>query len=164
MRLHIIVGLLVTTAFLRCVAKEAELQTVRGTLVPAEIDVPATWHVAGTNGGVIAVRGDGMQIMLSSNPQEVGGTSAAAKIACDGARQIMPDAVCTEPRPVTIAGRDWLEYVVTGTVEKQAMTFLNYTYAGRIGTFTIIGQVRTVDFPEKQDALSRYMKSFRFPK
>ena len=76
----------------------------------------------------------------------------------------MPGAVCSEPRPVTIAGRDWLEFTVTATVGTQPTTFLNYTYAGRIGTFTIIGQVPTADLEVKRDVLTRYMKTFRFPK
>jgi hypothetical protein len=164
MRFHIVAAFIALAASLPCAADDVALQTVRGTRVPCEIDVPATWSVVGTNESVIAVRGDGMQIMLSSDPQEVGGTAAAAKIACDGARQLMPDAVCSEPRPVKIAGHDWLEYTVTATAGKQPTTFLNYTFAGRRGNFTIIGYVPTDQFEQKHDVLARYMKTFRFPK
>ena len=56
-------------------------------------------------------------------------------------RQLMADAKSSVPQPMTLAGHEWLEYTVTATVEKKAMTFLNYTYSGPEGTFTIIGQI-----------------------
>jgi hypothetical protein len=147
-----------------CLGKDPAVQTVGGTRVPCEIDVPATWKIVGTNASVVAVRGDGMRIMLSSDPHEAGDTLVAAKIACDGARELMPGAVCSDPQPVRIAGRDWLEFTVTAMVGTQPTTFLNYTFAGRVGTFTIIGQVPTADLEAKRDVLMRYMKTFRFPK
>lgn len=164
MRPHIVPALFLIVVCAACTAEDGAVQTIHGTRVACEVDVPATWTVVGTNASVIAARGDGMQIMLSSDTREVGGTSAAAKIACDGARELMPGAVCSALRAVTIAGRDWLEFTVTATVGTQPTTFLNYTYAGRIGTFTIIGQVPTADLEQKRGLLTRYMQSFRFPK
>jgi hypothetical protein len=144
-------------------AEDASVQTLRGTLVSCEIDVPSTWRVLGTNKSVIAARGDGMQIMLSSDPH-TGDSHAAAKDACDGARELMPDAKCTVAQPITFAGHEWLEFTVTATVGKEATTFLNYTYSGSAGTFTIIGQTPTDQLDQKRDALIRYMRTFRFPK
>jgi hypothetical protein len=144
------------------VAENASLQTLRGTLVPCEIDVPSTWTVR-TNAGVVAATGDGIQILLSSDPH-VGDSGTAVKVACDGAKELMPDARCTGLKAVTLAGHEWLEFIVTGTVAKQATTFLNYTHSGPAGTFTIIGQAKTEEFAEKRDTLIRYMITFRFPK
>jgi hypothetical protein len=144
------------------VAEDASLQTLRGTLVPCEIDVPSTWRVR-TNASVVAAEGDGIQILLSSDPH-VGDSQAAVKIACDGAKELMPDAQCTGLKAITLAGHEWLEFTVTATVGKQAATFLNYTHSGPAGTFTIIGQAKTEEFAEKRDALIRYMTTFRFPK
>jgi hypothetical protein len=144
-------------------AENASVQTLHGTLVPCEIDVPATWRVLGANKGVIAARGDGMQIMLSSDLR-VGDSHVAAQEAYEGARQLMPDAKCSVSQPITLAGHEWLEYTITATVENKAMTFLNYTYSGPEGTFTIIGQIWTDQFNQKRDALIRHMRTFRFSK
>jgi hypothetical protein len=143
-------------------AEDPSIQTLRGVLVPCEIDVPATWTVK-TNSSVVAARGDGVQILLSSDPH-VGDSDSAVKVACDGAKELMPDAKCTGLKPITLADHEWREFIVTGTVEKVATTFLNYTYSGPAGTFTIIGQARTTELPQKRDILVRYMSTFRFPK
>ena len=156
---HVLLAAYVSSA----VAEDASVQTLRGTLVPCEIDVPSTWRVLGTNKSVIAAKGDGMQIMLSSDAH-VGESYTAVKIACDGARELMPDAKWTVAQPIRLAGQEWLEFTITATVGKEATTFLNYTYSGPARTFTIIGQVRTNEFPQKRDALVRYMNTFRFPK
>jgi hypothetical protein len=76
----------------------------------------------------------------------------------------MPDAKCSVPQRMTLAGHGWLEYTITATVENKATTFLNYTYSGPEGTFTIIGQIWTDQFDQKRDALIRHMRTFRFPK
>jgi hypothetical protein len=143
------------------IAADTPLQTLRGVVVPGEVDVPSSWTVK-RNASVIAAQGDGMQILLSSDTSS-GDSAAAAKVACDGARELMPGATCTAARPIRLAGREWLEFTVTATVEKTAMTFLNFTYSGPEGTFTIIGQVRTEELGQKRDALGRYMRTFRFP-
>jgi hypothetical protein len=143
-------------------AEDGSVQTLHGTLVPCEIDVPATWKISGTNKSVIAAKGDGMQIMLSSKPA-VGDSRVAAQEAYDGARQLMPDAKCSVPQRMTLAAHEWLEYTITATVEGKPMTFLNYTYSGPEGTFTIIGQIWTDQFDRKRDALIRRMRTFRFP-
>jgi hypothetical protein len=163
MRLSFVfIRVLLAVGILPAVAEDASLQTLRGTLVPCEIDVPSTWRVR-TNEGTIAAIGDGMQILVHSD-QHVGDSHAAAKAACDGARALMPDAEWTEARAIKVAGAEWLEYTITGTLEKQAMTFLNYTHSGRAGTFTIIAQAIADEFPKKRDTLVRYMNTFRFPK
>jgi hypothetical protein len=157
--MHVLLAACISAA----VAGDASVQTLRGTLVACEIDVPSTWKVLGTNKSVIAARGDEMQIMLSSDPH-VGDSQTAVKDACDGARELMPDAKWTVAQPTTLAGHEWLEFTVTATVGKEATTFLNYTYSGPAGTFTIIGQTPTDQLDQKRDALIRYMRTFRFPK
>jgi hypothetical protein len=163
MRLRLIfIHALLAICMSPAVAEDPSIQTLRGVLVPCEIDVPATWAVK-TNSSVIAARGDGVQILLSSDPH-VGDSDSAVKVACDGAKDLMPDAKCTGLRPITLADHEWREFIVTGTVERVATTFLNYTYSGPAGTFTIIGQARTTELPQKRDILVRYMSTFRFPK
>jgi len=159
----IFLSILLATGVSPTFAENASVQTLHGTLVPCEIDVPATWRVLGTNKGVIAAGGDGAQIMLSSNPR-VGDSQVAAREAYEGARQLMPDAKCSVPQHITLAGHEWLEYTITATVEKVPMTFLNYTYSGPEGTFTIIGEVLTSQFDQKRDMLIHQMRTFRFPK
>ncbi len=105
-----------------------------------------------------------MMIMLSSDPKNLGDSYTSVKIDCDGARQLMPDAKWTEARPIKIAGYEWLEFTVTATVNKQPTTFLNYTFSGHPGTFTIIGVVATEQFTQKRDFIVHYMSTFRFPK
>ena len=161
MRLHLsIVRGVLAISVSSAVAAEAPVQTLRGTRVPCEIDVPSSWRVRSNENAVAAI-GDDMQILLSSGPQ-VGDSQAAAKVACDGARQLMPDAKWTEFQPIKLAGHDWLEFTITGTLENRAMTFLNYTYSGPAGTVTIIGQVMTERLAEKREDLVRYMNTFRF--
>jgi hypothetical protein len=144
------------------VAEAPSIQTLRGVLVPCEIDVPSTWAIR-TNASVVAAKGDGVQILLSSDPH-AGDSDSAVKVACDGAKELMPDAKCTGLKAITLAGHEWREFTVTGTIEKVATTFLNYTHSGPAGTFTIIGQTRTNELPQKRDILVRYMSTFRFPK
>ena len=163
MRLRLIfIPFLLAVHLPAAIAEDAPLQTLRGTLVPCEIDVPSTWAVR-TNAGVVAAKGDGVQILLSSDPH-VSDSGTAVKVACDGAKELMPDAKCTGLKAVTLAGHEWLEFIVTGTVAKQATTFLNYTHSGPAGTFTIIGQAKTEEFAKKRATLIRYMITFRFPK
>ena len=163
MRLRLIfIQVVLAISISRAVAEDPSIQTLRGVLVPCEIDVPATWTVK-TNSSVIAARGDGVQILLSSDPH-VGDSDSAVKVACDGAKELMPGATCTGLKAITLADHEWREFIVTATVEKVATTFLNYTYSGPAGTFTIIGQARTTELPQKRDILVRYMSTFRFPK
>jgi hypothetical protein len=164
MRLRVIFMqvLLAVCIFAAAVAEDSSIQTLRGVSVPCEIDVPSAWTVR-TNASVIAAKGDGVQILLSSDPH-VGDSDSAVKVACDGAKELMPDARCTGLKAITLAGQEWREFTVTGTIEKVAMTFLNYTHSGPAGTFTIIGQARTDELAQKRDILIRYMSTFRFPK
>ena len=155
---HVLVAVSISVAL----AEDAPIQTLRGVVVPAELDVPKTWEVV-RNKTVIGARGDALQILLSSDAY-VGKTDSAVKVACDGAKELMPGATCTDAHPITLAGHEWMEFTVTGAVGKDAATFLNYTYSGPEGTFTIIGQIRSSELASKRDTLVRYMKTFRFPK
>ena len=163
MRLRrIFIHVLLAVRIFPAVAEDTSVQTLRGILVPCEIDVPSTWTIK-TNANIAAAQGDGIQILLSSDPH-VGDSGEPVKTACDGAKELMPGAKCTGLKTITLAGHEWFEFIVTATVGTQPATFLNYTHSGPAGTFTIIGQAKTEEFAEKRDTLIRYMNTFRFPK
>jgi hypothetical protein len=139
-------------------------QTLRGKPLACELDVPASWKVVSNEGYRILALGDGAGLMLGSKQQNLGDPSATMKEAKEMAIKDDPHAKMTQPVPITIDGRKWLQFTTTTTGDGGSMTFLTYTYSGSEGTFVVIGYTSTDQFETKRPLLTHYMNTFRFPK
>jgi hypothetical protein len=141
-------------------------QTLRGTLLACELDVPASWRVIADQGGArITAIGNGAGLMLGVTAENLGDPSAAVKVGRDMATKQDQNATLTEPVPITVAGHKWLQFTNNSPgLDGDSTTFLVYSYSGAEGTFIVIGFAPTDLFESKKALLTRFMSTFRFPK
>jgi hypothetical protein len=139
-------------------------KTLRCRPLNCELDVPASWNVASDEGYRIIAIGDGVGVMLGSLQHNLGNPSATLKTAKEMATKGDPNAKITEPTPIRIDGRNWLQFTVTTGSGADALEFLTYTYSGPEGTFVVNGSATPDQFEAKRALLTRYMNTFRFPK
>jgi hypothetical protein len=102
--------------------------------------------------------------MLAAIEDDLGDPSAAVKVGREMATKQDSNAKVTEPTPITVDGRKWLQFTTTSTLEGDTLTFLVYSYSGSEGTFVVIGYTAADQFEGKRALLTHYMNTFRFPK
>src|SRR5439155_13731196 len=111
------------------------VQTLRGRPLPCELDAPASWKVVSDEGYRIVAVGDGAGLMLAAIEDDLGDPSAAVKVGREMATKQDSNAKVTEPTPITVGGRKWLQFTTTSTHQGDTLTFLVYSYSCSEGTF-----------------------------
>lgn len=141
--------------------------TTRGRGVDYSLQLPTGWTAkpgAGRNIGydLVASSGD-VHVGVVAENGTWGTTEAIADRVIKRQKTIMPDAQCSDPKPITVDGRKWLEFLNTGHNEGVPISTLAFVYSGPEGTFQICGWTVQSAFDRSLPSIRRVMESFRFP-
>ena len=141
--------------------------TVRGRAIDYSLKLPFGWAAkpgAGRNVGydIIASSGD-VHVGVVAENGTWGTSEAIAERAIKRQKTIMPDAQCSDPKPITIDGRKWLEFLSSGHNEAVSISMLAFVYSGPEGTFQVCGWTVQSAFDRSLPSIRRVMESFRFP-
>lgn len=141
--------------------------TVRGRAVNYSLELPTGWTAkpgAGRNVGYDLVTSSGdVHVGVVAENGTWGTSEAIAERGIKRQKAIMPDAQCSDPKPITIDGRKWLEFLSAGHNERIPISMLVFVYSGPEGTFQICGWGVQTAFDRSLPSIRRVMQSFRFP-
>ena len=140
---------------------------VQGRAVNYSLQLPSGWTAkpgSGRNVGydIVASSGD-VHVGVVAENAIWGTTEAIAERGVKRQKSIMPDAECSDPKPITINGHQWLEFLSSGHNEGIPISMLAFVYSGREGTFQICGWSVQSAFDRSLPSIRRVMESFRFP-
>jgi hypothetical protein len=163
----VVVSLIAILLFVVARSSNQAPTTVRGHAVNYSLQLPAGWTAkpgAGRNSGydIVASSGD-VHVGVVAENGTWGTTEAIAERGIKRQKTIMPDAQCDDPKPITIAGRKWVEFLSTGHNEGIPISMLAFVYSGPEGTFQVCGWSVQSTFDRSLPSVRRVMESFRFP-
>src|SRR6202040_1806313 len=136
---------------------------VRGRAVNYSLQLPTGWTAkpgSGRNVGydIVASSGD-VHVGVVAENANWGATDAIAARGVKRQKSIMPDAQCSDPKPITIDGRQWLEFLSSGHNEGVPISMLAFVYSGPEGTFQICGWSVQSAFDRSLSSIRRVMES-----
>jgi hypothetical protein len=94
---------------------------------------------------------------------QVGTADTVATLARDRLKGKATDLYWSQPQPVELDGRTWLEFVVKCRMEGIPVGYEFYVYSGSEGTFQIVGWTTQNLFERDAERLRSVMQTFRFP-
>jgi hypothetical protein len=151
----------------RVLARAPVSQTVRGRDLGYTLQLPAGWTTKkGTEGlevyDTLCVC-KSMYVGVIAEEAQAGTPEKVASLARERLKKVATDIYWSQPQPIVLEDRNWLDFVVRCRVEETPVGFEFYVYSGPEGTFQIIGWTSQNLFDRDADLLRTVMQTFRFP-
>ena len=145
--------------------KHPAMEIVRGTDLAYTIQIPAQWTVKkGAQDFDSLANYKSIYIGVIAEEANLGSPETIAGLARDRLKEGGTDLEWSQPKPLSLDGRNWLQFSVDCKVNKIPISYQYYVYAGREGTFQIVGWT-TQDLSAKYASTIREVaQTFRFPK
>lgn len=144
----------------------APLTAITGTNLPYTISLPAkgSWKEQKETSDADFFWANGSYyVMVIPEPFGVGSSEGIAKISMDNLLAVAPEAVKKETVPVTIDGREWLQFDVEARVSGLKLVYRYYVYSDDDITVQIITFTSPSLFAKGTPIFDRIAKSFKFP-
>jgi hypothetical protein len=144
--------------------KSEATQLVRGRNIAYSLRVPTTWTIKRAVQAFDTLSSyKSLYIGVIAEEANLGSPETVAEIARDKIREVGTDITLTEPAPLVLDGRSWLQFTVQCKVNKIPVSYQFYVYAGREGTFQVVGWTAQNLFGRDASRLRQVMQQFHFP-
>ena len=144
--------------------KTAPTHLIRGRDIDYSLSVPVRWT---TKMGVQAFDSlnnyKSLYVGVIAEESNLGSPEIIAKISRNKIKEVGTDISWTEPAPLILDGRSWLQYTVDCKFEKIPLSYQFYVYAGREGTFQVVGWTTQDLFRRDASFMREVMATFHFP-
>jgi hypothetical protein len=142
----------------------SEPKSIQGLNLHYMIEAPPGWIVRRQvqDFDLMMNRGS-VYLGVIAEEANVGSSEAIAEIARARIQENGANIEWTDPEPLVLDGRNWLQFTVNCTVKKIPLSYRFYTYAGEEGTFQIIGWTAQSLAEKYRGEMMKAMQTFRFP-
>ncbi len=140
-------------------------QSITGNALPYTLQVSPGWTVKRSQGvyDVLAAHGSSF-VSVIAEPADLGGSSQIAEAARSRIKELGSDVVMSEPQPISIDGRDWLQFTVKCKVKLMPFAYQFYVYSGKEGSFQLIGWTFQNLWDREAAKIQESLLTFHFPK
>jgi hypothetical protein len=144
--------------------KSKATQLVRGRDMAYSLRIPTTWTIKPAVQAFDTLSSyKSLYIGVIAEEANLGSPEAIAGIARDKISEIGTDITWTEPAPLVLDGRSWLQFTVECKINKIPLSYQFYVYAGKEGTFQVVGWTTQDLFRRDSSLLRQVMQQFHFP-
>jgi len=140
-------------------------QTIRGRNIGYTIKIPAEWTIQRRYQDFDCLANHKTTYLgVIAEEANLGSPEIVAEIARGNLNKVASDVQWSDPKPVMLDGRTWLEFTVNCRVEKIPFFYQYYVYAGPEGTFQILSWTMQNLASKEGDRMIEISETFRFPK
>ena len=140
------------------------VQTITGKVRPYTIQAPAGWTIKRSQGVYDLVANNGGNfVSVIVEEVDLGSAANITQAARERIKEVASDVELSEPEPIQIDGREWLQFTVKCKVKLIPFGYQYYTYSGKEGSFQLIGWTFQNLWDRQSATLRESMLSFRFP-
>ncbi|HLP76550.1 MAG TPA: hypothetical protein VK327_06465 [Candidatus Paceibacterota bacterium] len=144
--------------------KTSAVQKVTGRDVAYSIEVPASWILKRQSESFDLVAHErSLYVGVIAEEIKMDGPQDLAEMARDHIKEAATEVEWTDPTPITIDEREWLQFTVSCRIQKVPLAYQYFVYAGPEGTFQVIGWTAKDLFDRDVSRLQDVMKTFRLP-
>jgi len=145
-------------------AKSSSTKIVRGRDIAYSLRIPNNWTSKRAYQDFDSLNFyRSLYVGVIAEESNLGSPQTIAKIARDKIKGVGTDIHWTEPESLSLDGRDWLQFTVDCKLEKIPISYQFYVYAGREGTFQVIGWTTQDLFNRDASRMREVMQTFQFP-
>lgn len=145
-------------------ASEEASHTLRGHDIAYTLQLPHDWTTKTIVEDFDTVSSyKSSYVGVVAEEAQVGTADTVATLARDRLKGKATDLYWSQPQPVELDGRTWLEFVVKCRMEGIPVGYEFYVYSGSEGTFQIVGWTTQNLFERDAERLRSVMQTFRFP-
>jgi len=150
---------------LRPLTTPSASQIIRGHDLAYSITLPPNWRFERRSDDYdVLASFKSLYVGVIAEEAQLGTPETIANIARQKLKESATELKWSEPAPLMLDGRRWMQFVVTAHVETIPAAFQFYVYSGPEGTFQVIGYTSQNLFTRDAPLMRDVMKSFRFPK
>jgi hypothetical protein len=150
----------------RLLAPEALSRTVYGEHLGYTLEVPSVWEtkkrVAQGLDSLLASY-DALNVTVLAEQGKVGTSEQTAAAVRARLNESATEIDFTDPELITLAGKNWLGFVVKCRVDQMLLGYQYYVYSGPEGTYQVVGWTFQSRFERDADTLRTVMRTFHFP-
>jgi len=144
--------------------KSEATQLVRGRDIAYSLHIPTTWRIKRAVQDFDTLSSyKSLYIGVIAEEANLGSPETIAEIARDKIKEAGTDITWSAPAPLVLDGRSWLEFTVECKVDKIPLSYQFYVYAGREGTFQVVGWTTQNLFSRDASLMRQVMQQFHFP-
>ena len=140
------------------------VQTITGKVLPFTIQIPVDWTIKRSQGVYDLVANNGGNfVSVIVEEVDLGSAANITQAARERIKEVASDVELSEPEPIQIDGREWLQFTVKCKVKLIPFAYQYYTYSGKEGSFQLIGWTFQNLWERQSATIRESMLSFRFP-
>jgi len=139
-------------------------QIVRGGDIAYSIRVPVAWTTKRDVEDFDTLSSHKSAVVgIIAEEADLGSPDVIADVARKSIAKHGTDIQWSDPVPLTLDGREWLQFRVDCKVESVPLSYRYFVYAGHEGTFQVIGWTFQNLFERDASKIREVMESFHFP-
>jgi hypothetical protein len=139
--------------------------SVSGRELACSIRIPPNWEKKSASGDFTLIVGrEAIRVGVIAEEANLGSPEIIAAIARKKVAEESTVFEATEPKPLQIDGKRWLQFVVEcAETDQPPRAYQFYVYAGPEGTFQIVGWTIQNLFDRNSSEIREVMTTFEFP-
>jgi hypothetical protein len=144
--------------------KSAATQIVRGQDIAYTLRVPNTWVTKRHSRDFDTLNSHkSLYVGIIAEESNLGNSQTIADIARAQIKENCTDIHWTDPAPLVLDGRNWLQFTADCKVDKIPVSYQFYVYSGPEGTFQVLGWTTQDLIRRDAPLMKEVMQTFRFP-